>query len=215
MQPEPWTEKRILIGVGAALVLLVVLLLNSVPAYLIWGTRAGRVTFDMSATTSVPIVVVDVPVRLIIPSIHLDALVEQAGLTAQGAMDVPKGAFNVAWFKLGTLPGDVGSAVISGHYGWKDGIPAAFDNMHLLKKGDKVYVINDRGATTTFAVREVRLYDQNANATNIFGSRDDKAHLNFITCEGLWNPIKKSYSNRLVVFTDLVTAATKPSLYKQ
>jgi sortase A len=145
-----------------------------------------------------------VPIRLNIPQINVNAVIERVGLTAAGAMDVPKGPADTAWFDLGPRPGEKGSAVISGHYGWKNGIPAAFDDLHKLQKGDKIFVGDEKGATTTFMVREMRMYDQNADATDVFGSNDGQVHLNLITCEGVWDSVKKSYSNRLVVFTDKI-----------
>jgi len=69
------------------------------------------------------------PVRLKIPKINVDSAFEYVGLTPQGAMDVPKGPAEVGWFKLGTRPGEIGSAVVAGHSGWKNGIPAVFDNL--------------------------------------------------------------------------------------
>lgn len=142
------------------------------------------------------------PTRLKIPSIDVDAFVEYVGLTTDGSMDVPKERANVAWYNLGPRPGENGSAVIAGHYGWKDGKISAFDNLYKLRKGDKLYIEDDSGAVTTFVVREIRSYDPKADASDIFGSSDGKAHLNLITCEGVWNKIIKSYSERLVVFTD-------------
>ncbi len=145
---------------------------------------------------------VGLPVRLVIPKIKVDATFEYLGLTATGAMDVPKTPGNVAWFELGPRPGEIGSAVVAGHYGWKNNIPAVFDSLYKLKKGDKMYVVDDKGATTTFVVGEVGIYDQNADASNVFGSNDEKAHLNLITCEGVWSVTLKGRPSRLVVFTD-------------
>jgi LPXTG-site transpeptidase (sortase) family protein len=142
------------------------------------------------------------PVHIKIPSINVDAAIEHVGLTSDGSMAVPKGPSNTAWYDLGTRPGDIGSAVISGHYGWKNNIPAAFDNLHKLAQGDKIYVEGDDGKTITFIVREYRIYDQNADASDVFDSRDGASHLNLITCEGVWNSVQKSYSGRLVVFAD-------------
>lgn len=142
------------------------------------------------------------PIRLKIPAIAVDAAVESVGLTPDGAMDAPKEPADVAWFNQGPRPGKNGSAVIAGHFGWKDGIPAAFDKLSALQKGDKIYVEDEKGAVTTFVVRELRAYDPNADAGNVFNSSDGKAHLNLITCEGLWDAGSKSYSKRLVVFTD-------------
>ena len=139
------------------------------------------------------------PIRLTIPKINVKAAIEDVGLTSQGSMDVPKGPADVAWFDLGPRPGEKGSAVIAGHEGWKDGIPAVFDDLHELQKGDELYVRDGNGATTAFVVREVRTYGQNDNSSGVFTSRDGKAHLNLITCEGTWNAIQKSYSDRLVV----------------
>lgn len=143
------------------------------------------------------------PVRLEIPSLNINASVEAVGLTADGAMDVPKIVGDVAWFTPGPRPGASGSAVIDGHYGLlKDGRPSVFDDLSKLKQGDKISVTDDRGVAVTFIVRESRDYDPSADASDIFTSSDGKAHLNLITCEGIWNKISKSYSQRLVVFAD-------------
>ena len=145
---------------------------------------------------------VELPVRLKIPSINVDAPVEYVGLTPDGAMDVPKGPVNVAWYNLGPRPGENGSAVIAGHYGWKNNIPAVFDNLHKLRKGDKIYIEDEKGANIIFVVREIQIYDKNEDASGVFYSSDGKAHLNFVTCTGVWNKAEKTRSDRLIVFTD-------------
>lgn len=145
---------------------------------------------------------VGLPARLIIPSINVDAVIEYVGVASDGSMDVPKGPTGVAWFEFGSRPGEGGSAVIAGHEGWKDAIPAVFDNLYKLQKGDKIYIEDKMGATTAFVVRELRSLDENEDASTVFNSSDGKAHLNLVTCEGVWNPVSKSYSKRLVVFTD-------------
>lgn len=143
------------------------------------------------------------PVRLKIPAINVDAVVESLGITSSGNMDTPKGPEDVAWYNLGDRPGEIGSAVIAGHYGtWKNGKKSVFDNLHKLKKGDKIYIEDEKGVTITFVVREIQSFKPNADASDVFSSDDEKAHLNLITCEGIWNKDSKSYSQRLVVFTD-------------
>lgn len=141
-------------------------------------------------------------VRLKIPVIQVDAAMVSVGLAPDGSMDAPKGPADVAWYALGPSPGEVGSAVIAGHFGWKDNIPAVFDNLSALRKGDKIYVENEKGETVTFVVREKRMFGEKGNATEVFSSSDGKEHLNLITCEGVWNKETKSYSQRLVVFAD-------------
>ncbi|MEX0919084.1 MAG: class F sortase [Candidatus Paceibacterota bacterium] len=145
----------------------------------------------------------ELPARLKIPSINVDAAIEYKSLTPEGAMDVPKGPDDIAWFDLGPRPGENGSAVIAGHRGWKNGRVAVFDNLDKLRKGDKIYVEDISGKSVSFVVRESRIYDSEAYVPEVFASNDG-IHLNLVTCVGVWDKSKKSSSQRLVVFTDII-----------
>ncbi len=143
------------------------------------------------------------PVRLTIPSINVDAKVEGVGITEDGAMDVPNNTIDVGWYKLGSSPGEVGSAVIAGHLNGIKGEPGVFKNLDKLKPDDKIYVYNDKGLTATFVVRKSLTFDP-GYADEVFSPKDSGIHLNLITCDGSWDEIKKSYSKRLVVFSDIL-----------
>lgn len=143
------------------------------------------------------------PVRLKIPGINVDVAIEYVGVTPNGEMGIPKGPSEVGWFELGPRPGEDGSAVIDGHYGrWKNGKGSVFDDLSKLSQGDKLYIEDEKGIAISFVVRESRSYDPKADASDVFESNDGNSHLNLITCEGTWNKASKSYSQRLVVFTD-------------
>jgi LPXTG-site transpeptidase (sortase) family protein len=142
------------------------------------------------------------PVQMTIPAINVNAAVQEVGVTPNGTMDVPSNAVDVGWYKLGRSPGEIGNAVMAGHFDGKKGEPGVFNDLDKLQPGNKIYVKDERGMTTTFVVRESREYNPDADAADVFGSSDGKAHLNLITCEGTWNKLKNSYSHRLVVFTD-------------
>ena len=142
------------------------------------------------------------PMRLKIPKIAVDSSFEYVGLTSLGAMDVPKNPNNVAWFSLGSRPGEVGSAVVAGHSGWKDGESVVFDDLYKLDIGDKLYVENERGVVITFVVRKIQTYDSLTDTSSVFNLSDGKIHLNLITCVGTWDKMTRTSSSRLVVFTD-------------
>ena len=144
----------------------------------------------------------DFPVRLKIPKININTAIEYVDISPNGVVGVPKGPINVGWYKEGPHPGEVGSAVIDGHSGWKNGISAVFDNLYKLQKGDKVYVEDKKGIILTFVVQKIVKYKPDANASDLFNSNDRKSHLNLVTCAGDWNAIAKTHSQRLVVFTD-------------
>lgn len=146
--------------------------------------------------------IVGLPSRLKIPVINVDAAVYYVGLKSDGTMDIASDPDKVAWYEFGPHPGEIGSAVIAGHYGWIGDKGSVFNNINKLKKGDELSVVDTKGTNIVFVVRESRKYDPNADAAAVFKSNDGKAHLNLITCEGVWIESQKTYSDRLVVFTD-------------
>lgn len=149
------------------------------------------------------------PQRLEIPAIQVDASIEQVGLTSQGAMDVPKGWMNAAWYQLGVRPGEPGNAVIAGHLDSSTGGPAVFWDLNLLQPGDLVHVTYENGERLTFAVETSQIYQHDADTQvieSIFGP-GQTADLNLITCMGPWDYGSATYAERLVVFSRLVEDA--------
>ena len=145
---------------------------------------------------------IGLPVRIKIPSIRVNAVIRSVGLASDGSMGVPKLPRDTAWYKLGPKPGETGSAVIAGHVNWYNGATGSFERLKNLRPGDAITVQDDKGARVSFVVREIRKVDAAANATDIFTSQDGKAHLNLVTCAGVWNKRTKQYTQRLVVFAD-------------
>ena len=140
--------------------------------------------------------------RLKIPKIKINSAIESVGLTTQGELDVPKEITNAAWYNLSAVPGESGTAVMDGHFGWMGDVQAVFDNLHLLNKDDKIYVVGKDNIITTFIVREIKTYELSDDVSEVFASNDSKSHLNLITCYGEWNKTEQSYPKRLIVFTD-------------
>lgn len=159
----------------------------------------GSVSGTPLPASNVP---VESPVRLLIPSININASIQQVGINSKGEMEVPSNTAEVGWFKLGSPPGEKGSAVISGHFDGKDGKEGVFANLHKLKAGDKLHIEDGKGKLISFVVREKRTLAP-GYADDVFNVDDGVAHLNLITCDGTWDGDKKSYSKRLVVFADI------------
>lgn len=146
------------------------------------------------------------PARLKIPAINVNALVEQVGLTPDGAMDVPKKWEDVGWYSLGARPGEAGSAVIDGHLD-SDVAPAVFWRLGQLKPGDHVYVLRSDNTQLDFVVQRRKSYAYNdASALPVIFGAATTSNLNLITCDGAWDRFTKNYSNRLVVFATLAAA---------
>ncbi|MDO8573715.1 MAG: class F sortase [Candidatus Daviesbacteria bacterium] len=164
------------------------------------STREKSAPQSVAQTEVVAKISVGSPVRLTIPAINVNAGIQYVGVNPKGEMEVPSNTVDVGWFKLGALPGEKGSAVIAGHINGKNGEEGVFYNLYKLKEGDKLHIEDDKGISTTFIVRESRTYNP-GYAEDVFSS-NDKARLNLITCDGVWDGVKKSYTKRLVVFAD-------------
>lgn len=143
------------------------------------------------------------PVRIRIPAIGVDTVLVNVGLKPDGSLDAPPGPAPAGWFSSGIVPGQPGSAVIDGHSGWRDGIRASFDHLGKLVPGDKIYLEDQKGIILIFSVQSSGKFSEKSDTTAIFHSSDGGAHLNLITCAGVWNPTAHSYADRVVVFSDL------------
>lgn len=146
----------------------------------------------------------EIPKKLRIPSIGVDALVQEVGVTANGQMGIPTNFTDVAWFKLGPKPGEPGSAVIDGHLDTVRDANAVFKDLSKLKYGDVIYIEDALGQTLKFKVTETASYDiKNAPVNKIFDYNTPVAKLSLITCDGVWNQKERNYNQRFVVYSEL------------
>lgn len=149
----------------------------------------------------------ELPVRLVIPAINVDAEVGYVGLEEDGSgnMDAPSNFTDVAWYQDGVRPGMRGSAVIAGHYNGKDVPEAVFYNLRELQVGDEVVIMSAERIEDIFRVVKIETYAHDDPATEVFISTDGKKRLNLITCAGDWLAEANSFNERTVVFTELLT----------
>lgn len=145
----------------------------------------------------------ELPTRLVIPKLNVDAFVESVGMDNKGRMDVPKDDNNVAWYNLGFSPGQKGSAVFAGHFDNKSGGPAVFHNLSTLENGDEITAYYPDGKTYTFVVTQKTEYNfDQVPLEEVFNSQD-QPRLNLITCDGVFDKNARNYSKRLVVYSVL------------
>ncbi|HYB01755.1 MAG TPA: class F sortase [Ktedonobacteraceae bacterium] len=146
------------------------------------------------------------PMRLIIPSVAIDAPVEEVGTQANADLATPTQNpwQDVGWYDQGPQPGERGSAVMDGHLDRPGGFPAVFWRLRDMHVGDEVLVRNSLGETIRFRVTRIELFPpQDAPIQDIFGNWGG-TYLNLITCAGDWIPSQHQTNLRLVVYTSLV-----------
>ncbi|HSD55881.1 MAG TPA: class F sortase, partial [Candidatus Saccharimonadales bacterium] len=143
------------------------------------------------------------PRTMRIPSLKIEAPIQEVGLTKGGDMAAPTDGKSVGWYRFGPVPGAVGNAVLAGHLDIK-GAPAIFWNLQNLKLGDVIEIKDEQAQTAKFKVVDTLAFKvDDAPLERIFGTTD-QTNLNLITCSGVWHKDKRDYSERLVVFTQLL-----------
>jgi hypothetical protein len=137
------------------------------------------------------------PVRLLIPSLEVDAEVEALGVDSSGAMDTPRNIWNVGWYRNGPSPGAAGDAVIDGHVGLP-GSPLVFSGLGRLEVGADVIAVLADGTRSRFSVTGMQSWPASSRPTGLFGG-DGAPRLSLITCTGSYDGRSQTYADRLIV----------------
>jgi sortase (surface protein transpeptidase) len=172
------------------------------------STTTATITVTTATTTTVAPTTTSVtstpvpsnyPSRLLIPSLNIDANVQKVGINVKGAMGTPNNFTDVAWYKYGVIPGNIGSAVIDGHVDNGLALAGVFKHLVDIKPGDDIYVVTEAGDKVHFTVTTVDTYNYKFVPVEDIFNNQNGSHLRLITCGGTWVPSGRTYDERLVV----------------
>lgn len=202
--PERRSHRR---GVDIGIALFV-----TVACTVIFGATLMRAAFyapeeeiplSVSPSASGEVAPGSLPERLIIPSLGIDAAVQRVGIAESGNMAVTASYRDVGWYRLGTVPGAHGSAVMAGHLDNGFGFGGVFKDLDRLRDGERIIVRRADGTELVFRVESRRSYPYLEVPAEAIFNGNDAIRLNLITCGGAWISEKKTYDRRLVVFATL------------
>jgi len=144
------------------------------------------------------------PVRLIIPSIHVDRPLLRLDLTSTGQLAAPPldRAGTPGWYRRSPTPGNVGPAIIAGHVDSDKG-PAVFYNLSVLRPGEKVRVERSDHLTAVFRITRVQAFAKKTFPTKQVYGGLKVAGLRLITCSGPYVSSRGGYQDNTVVFAVL------------
>lgn len=145
------------------------------------------------------------PVQLRIPSIGVTSGFVALGLQSDGALEVPRAADVVGWYRYAPTPGERGPAVVTAHVDWqhKRGV---FHDLGRLKPGDDVTIDRADGVAVTFRVSRVAEYPKTRFPTREVYGNTDGVELRMITCGGRFDGSTQSYEANIVVFARMAGA---------
>jgi Sortase domain len=138
------------------------------------------------------------PTRVRVARIGVDSPLVVLELDRAGKLQAPKEYGRAGWYGGGTVPGEVGPAVLAGHVDSKSG-PAVFYRLHELRPGDTVQVW--RGADmVTFRVTAVTRHPKDRFPTAEVYGPTPAAELRLVTCGGQFDRRRGHYRDNVVVF---------------
>lgn len=196
-----------------AVAVAVFVLVAAVPAV------AGRPA-EAAIPVAEPVAAADGRVR--IPSLGVDAPLGVQRVTSDGALPMPYGPVDVAWYDfglhpgLGGVPATSGNTILSGHVDYAANVPyagvrysgpAVFADLGRLRPGATIEVT--RGQTVVYRVVSVDVLPADrADWLAEFASTPVEM-LTLFTCTGEFNPRTVDYSDRVVVKAVRVLGAAR------
>ncbi len=148
------------------------------------------------ATTSRP---VPAPSSVAIPSIDVQSRLIKLGLNADRSLQVPRSYEVAGWYTKGPTPGELGPAVIVGHYDSVNG-PAVFHRLNELRPGQSVQVRRADGSVAKFSVDRVKRFSKDDFPTDEVYGQVNRPELRLITCGGSFDYRTRHYRDNVVVF---------------
>jgi hypothetical protein len=155
------------------------------------GVRNFRSTRVVAATP--------LPVRLRIPSLHVDTGLEHLARGPGGAIDVPKHWLRAGWYEDSARPGEPGAAVLLGHVDSPHG-PAVFAGLSTVQRGARVLLDRADGSTVGFRVTRVELHKRTLFPKVRVYWPTLQRELRLITCGGQYFRSRGGYQSNVVVF---------------
>lgn len=148
-------------------------------------------------------VIPGIPLQLSIPSISVKAPVEKVGTLPDNTQEVPDSMHRVGWYRDGSMPGQPGNAVITGHT-WSKG-DGIFDRLPQLKENAVITLSTSKGALVyrVVSVGSLEPPEFRERASDIYRT-EGPAGLVLMTC-GDWESSTQTYEATTVVYAELVS----------
>jgi len=145
------------------------------------------------------------PRAVYIPKLKVAARLISMGVNKDNSLQSPRNIFDAGWYNKSAVPGKGGAVVIDGHASGptREGLFAYLDTLSV---GDKVTIETGDGTKYTYKVSGKEALDRSMVDMQklMLPSGTALQGANFITCSGKWQENDATYSERTIVYTELV-----------
>ena len=145
------------------------------------------------------------PVRLVLPTLGVDAPVAWLELAEDGTMPAPARADLVAWYRFSAPAGGEGNVVLAGHRDWQ-GRRGVFFALGQLRAGDDLWLQDEAGSWHRYTVVWSASYPDDAAPIAALVGPTERPSLTLITCAGMFDRTIGRYRERQVVRAERLDA---------
>ena len=142
-----------------------------------------------------------------IDSIDVDATVVPVGLAGDNLMEIPP-AGEVGWYRLGPMPGEVGSAVLAGHVDLH-GQKGAFFALRSVEVGAEI-TIDGKGSERTYVVTEREQIPKERVDLRRYFTAEGPGRITLITCGGAFDRGVGHYTDNIILTAEPWEAVQPP-----
>lgn len=137
----------------------------------------------------------EVPRKLQIDDLEIDAPVQAVGVASDGTMEIP-GPTDVGWYRFGAAPNEEGAIVLAGHIAF-NGVDGAFRKLSELDPGTRVEVEMNDGSLRAYQVLQVDRYRKESLPAETW-TKSGPERLVLITCGGSFDEERRRYDSNVV-----------------
>jgi LPXTG-site transpeptidase (sortase) family protein len=141
-----------------------------------------------------------VPIKISIPRLNIDASIVQVGYIAEkNQVGIPRSAMDVGWYDRSPIPGEPGVSIMSAHYDTPTGLPGIFYSLGQMQIGDEFFIVNMDKQQLKYVVTQATNFPLDTFPKDLIYSEKEDSNISLITCSGVWDSAKQSYTHRLLV----------------
>jgi len=173
---------------------------SSAPATTIPETTTSTLAWSSLSLDDEVVVQGPQPTAIEIEAIGVTAPVVALGVVSEtGQMEVPDSVDDVGWYEFGPSPGQPGSSVLAAHVDIYGEGPGVFFNLDQLVPGDRIEVLFDEGATSTFVVTSTERVAKAGLAVDSIFAPAGEPVLRLVTCGGGFDRSSRTYNDNVIV----------------
>ncbi|MDL5159734.1 class F sortase [Actinomycetospora termitidis] len=167
------------------------------------------VSVPATPTPGAPPLPASPPVRISIPAIGVESVVNPSGLNPDGTLEVPAPGpryDQASWYTGSASPGRDGPSVILGHIDSARNGPSVFYRLGQLQPLDEFTVTRADGVALVFRVNSVQQYPKDAFPSRQVYGPTPRPEMRLITCGGPFDDSARSYRDNTVVYASPIGA---------